>query len=157
MNGIELLEVIEREIDFYDNIFVDLHVINDTVVGFYKTQHMKYKNKNAEETSYLFPTTFRNLNNSIHTTVVVGSVERNFEVPTIYRWSNYATKLEILSVQTHLYKLLAITQHVQPADEDYYEGCIGLNIKMIMDSIYQLNEIGFPFMRISNNTHLLIK
>lgn len=153
MTPIDILNYIERE--DISEVFTDLHIINDTVVGFYKTQHIKYKNLKGEETSYLFPTTFRDMHGLVHTTMVVGSVERNFEIPKIYQFDdNYGTKLQTLGVQSHLYKLLSITQYIQSDNDDYYDECDGMNIKMLMDFIYQLNHIGFPFMRITNNNSL---
>lgn len=153
MNSIDLLNKIEK--NNYDKLFRDLHIINDTVVGFYKTMVIKYKNKKGEEKSYLFPTTFRNVNGLIHTTMVVGSVERNFEIPRLYQFDdNHGTKLQTYGIQSHLYKLLAITQYIKSNNGDYYDGCDGLNIKMLMDSIYHLDLLGFPFMRITNNDSL---
>jgi hypothetical protein len=153
MTPIDILNYIERE--DMSEVFTDLHIINDTVVGFYKTQHIKYENMKGEETSYLFPTTFRNVNGLIHTTMVVGSVERNFKIPRIHQFDdNYGTKLQTFGIQSHLYKLLSITQYIQLNNCDYYDECEGFNIKMLMDSIHQLDRIGFPFMRITNNNLL---
>lgn len=153
MTPIEFLNKIEKTNQ--DNgyvCFVDLHIINDSVIGFYKTQIIKYENSNGEKVSYLFPTTFKEINGLIYTTMMIGSVERNFELPKIHHFSeNYGTKLQTINVQSHLYKLLAITQYIQLGNDDYYDECNGLNIKMLMDSIYQLNNLGFPFMRITNN------
>ena len=39
MTALELLNKIER--DDFDKVFTDLHIMNDVVVGFYKTQIMK--------------------------------------------------------------------------------------------------------------------
>ncbi len=154
MNVIDLLKKIENE--NIDALFVDLHIIDETVIGFYKTQIVKYENSNGEKTSYLFPTTFKLIDGLIHTTMIVGSVERSFLTPKIYdSHQKYGTNLQIIGVQSHLYNLLAITQYIQVDNDDYYEQCNGLNIKMLMDCIYQLNQLGFPFMRITNNESLI--
>jgi hypothetical protein len=135
MNITELLSVIEG-----DDYFMDQHIFNNTVVGFYKTSVVKYKNVKDEDTSYLFPTTFRFIDNKIETIMTFGSVDRNFEIPRNVNGTEYGTNLQTVSVGNHLYKLLIGRQ------ENEY-----IDTKVFICIIEALDNIGFPFMRIANN------
>lgn len=151
MQSIELLNILEQS--FFSGYFIDLHIINDNVVGFYKTKEVKYKNINNEEVSYLFPTTFKTINGCIQTTMVFGSVERNFEAPRL-NGTGYGTELITLGVGTHLYKLLAGQQYISSDDEEFVFSEYGLYIKSFICIIEALDGIGFPFIRITNNSNI---
>lgn len=62
MTAIDLLYYIEND-DLTKGCFIDLHIVNNSVVGFYKTHTIKYMNIKGKEESYLFPTTFEYNNN----------------------------------------------------------------------------------------------
>lgn len=127
-----------------------MHIINNTVVGFYKTSVVKYKNHNNEDTPYLFPVSFIVGNSAMQVAITYGSVERNFEVPQNFSYNNYRSKLKTVSVGNHLYSLLVGTDTVSYTD--YLEREIQTTLKeLIYCLIPELNEMGFPFMRIANN------
>ncbi len=151
MEAIEILNHIENA---YDEYFIDLHIINNSVVGFYKTHSIKYYNAKGMEESYLFPTTFIFNNGKIETSMVLGSVERNFKIPVnneIENGSFNETNLVTSGVGYHLYKLLIAEQRLNHTPHDF--GLI--NIKAFMLVIFGLDQIGFPFMRITNNKSLI--
>lgn len=147
MTILELLKFVEN-ID--KNILKDIHIVNDTVVCFYKTIFVKYTNKNNEKISYLFPTTFRYSNNKIHTSMVFGSVERSFQLPNGINGVGYGTELKLYSVNNHLYSLF-VGENILDTTTEYFH----FNIKSYMGIIEHLDKMGFPFMRITNNDALL--
>lgn len=144
MNLIELLKQVELEI--YSDFFIDLHILNDRVVGFYKTRVVKYKNNRNQEMSYLFPTTFRVVNNNLEIVMTLGSVDRHFIVPNNINGTEFGTELDTLNVQNHLYKLLIAKQLKDKNDP------LALDIKSFVCIIEALDNIGFPFMRIEHDT-----
>lgn len=161
MNVTGLLNKVEEVVSAYNfigdgKLFLDLHIIDDTVVGFYKTIEIKYNNIKNEEISYLFPTTFRWLNGKLHTTIVFGSVDRHFIIPSIdHLYTKYGMKLSTMNVSNHLYKLLIATQYIENEEDENIVN--GFELKSIVNVISYLNEIGFPFMRITNNTSIKLE
>jgi hypothetical protein len=150
MDTVGLLNAVEEINSFFgEGTFVDLHILNNSVVGFYKTKVVKYKNIKNEDTSYLFPTTFRLINNKIETVMTFGSVNRNFEIPKNINGTEYGTILHTLSVGNHLYKLLVGRQFIE--DEDIGIQIKGFELKSFICIIEALDSIGFPFIRITNN------
>lgn len=150
MDAVGLLSAVEEINSFFgDDTFVDLHILNNSVVGFYKTKVVKYKNIKNEETSYLFPTTFRLINNKIETFMTFGSVVRNFEIPNNINGTEYGTVLQTVSVGNHLYKLLVGRQFIE--DEDMGVQIKGFELKSFVCIIEALDYVGFPFIRITNN------
>ena len=81
MKAMDILNYMEN--NYYTDYFIDLHIVDNQVVGFYKTHSIKYKNTYNEDISYLFPITFNFINNKIETTITFGSVERNFTIPDL--------------------------------------------------------------------------
>ncbi len=146
MTTIELL-------NFVENIgyFKDIHIVDNTVVCFYQTMVVKYKNKKNEDSSYLFPTTFRYLNNKIYTTMVFGSVERGFLIPNNVNGVGDGTELKLYSVNNHLYNLL-VGENISDPNTENFEIHM---MKSYVCIIEHLDHIGFPFMRITNNNSIL--
>lgn len=157
MNGVMLLSLIEEINSFFsdatNDTFIDLHILNNSVVGFYKTKVIKYKNHKNEDVSYLFPTTFRLINNRIETIMTFGSVDRNFQIPKDINGTEYGTILQTVNIGNHLYKLLIGRQFLE--DEDVGVQIKGFELKSFICIIEALNNIGFPFMRITNNEAII--
>lgn len=145
MNSIDLFNLVEQRICSHYNYFEDLHIINNKVVGFYKTKYVRYKDKNDKSISYLFPTTFEIEDDKIKTTIIFGSVERDFEVEDV-NGTGFDTYLETFSVGNHLYKLLGLIQY-----DELSNNYLDYRIKPIVCVIESLNAMKFPFMRIANN------
>lgn len=82
-------------------------------------------------------------------TIVFGSVDRNFIIPTAI--DDRATKMRIFltvsGVVSHIYKLL-IAMNTLNNESD---------LKAIMILIQDLDRIGFPFMRITNDQALFAR
>jgi hypothetical protein len=130
--------------DINDTSFVNLQIENDAVVGFYKTRVVKYKNTENEDVSYLFPTTFRVVDNVIKTTMTFGSVERNFILPSNINGvesypDSYTMNLKTVGVGNHLYNLLIAEMYGF------------LDTKPFVCIIEDLNNRGFPFIRITSS------
>ncbi len=151
MEAIDMLNYIENEINF-NEYFIDLHIMNNSVVGFYKTRAVKYDNIKGIKESYLFPTTFIFNNEKIETSMVLGSVERNFQIPVLDYSVAFETNLITSGVGYHLYKLLIAKQRLNNTENELF-GLI--NIKAFMSAISDLEDMGFPFMRITNNKAIL--
>ncbi len=154
MDAIDILNYIETEVNFDEFIvyFIDLHIMDNSVVGFYKTQSIKYDNIHGEKESYLFPTTFVFNNGKIETSMVLGSVKRNFQIPrndSINYAREVETNLVTSGVGRHVYKLLIAKQRLDDIDNEEVDSMI--NIKSFMHVISGLDDTGFPFMRITNN------
>ncbi|MDD2267362.1 hypothetical protein [Sulfuricurvum sp.] len=141
-----------RTLDFLDVLskeccFVDLDILEDRGIGYYKTIHIKYKDINGNDISYLFPITFQYINGNLVFTMILGSIEKDFIVPEnvngTYKDSKHfqgSVELKTSNVSYHSYKLLVIDGRTNIFDLKSYQ-CI----------IEGLNSIGFPFMRISNS------
>lgn len=149
MNVIELLNFIEEN-QSCSKPFEDLHIINNQVVGFYKTIYVGYKDSNDKPKSYLFPTTFELVNNRIRTTMIFGSVERNFEIKNHINGTESGTNIITLGVGNHLYKLLAAVQYNSEIDVPEHHAK-GFATKPFMAIIEALDHMKFPFIRITNN------
>jgi hypothetical protein len=142
MKAMEILNYIEE----HGQEFIDLHIIDNQVVGFYKTHTVKYKNAQNNDISYLFPVTITFNNNKIETTMTFGSVERNFIIPNLL---GTITGIELITIPIypHLYNLLSVKQS-QKNEMGY------IDIKAMQTIIATLEAIDFPFMRITNNNSL---
>ncbi len=151
MEAIDMLNYIENEINF-NEYFIDLHIMNNSVVGFYKTRAVKYDNIKGIKESYLFPTTFIFNNGKIETSMVLGSVEKYFQIPIIKYAIDFETNLVTSGVGNHLYKLLIAKQRLDNSKSEL-GGLI--NTKAFMAAISDLEDMGFPFMRITNNKAIL--
>jgi hypothetical protein len=153
MDAIEILNYVEN--DFLEGNFIDLHILNNTVVGFYKTQFLKYKDIKGNEVSYLFPITFMFNNGKMEISMTFGSVERNFQMPIDIECFNIGVDVEAnlvtIGVGNHLYKLLVLKIGINNTETKEF-GFLG--IKVFIDMIAQLKWIGFPFMRIATNNTL---
>jgi hypothetical protein len=151
MTIIEILNYIEN---YWISEFTDLHIIDNSVVCFYKTHTIKYTNVNNQIVSYLFPTTFSFRNGKLETSMIFGSVERNFTVPRLKEDCSYSdgTILTTIGVGNHLYKLVIAYQSNEVKNKDYNEL---INIKPFQCAILGLDQIGFPFMRITNSNNIL--
>lgn len=152
MKALDILNYIEN--NPLGNYFIDLHIVDNQVVGFYKTHSIKYKNTYKEDVSYLFPTTFIFTNNTIEIMVTFGSVERNFIAPNIlgeYICRNNNVELVTIPIYPHLYKLLAVKYSSIDKNQDIYFN------KELASIISTLEGIGFPFIRITNNNSLFNK
>lgn len=150
MNSIDLLNFIEEGgLGPFAN-FTDIHIINNQVVGFYKTKYVLYEDKNGKLKSYLFPTTFEMIGNRIKTTMIFGSVERNFQVEEV-NGTGDNTSLKTINVGNHIYKLLVAEQYEKALDKKIYNYPIGFRIKPFVAIIESLSHMKFPFMRITNN------
>ena len=149
MNALELLNFIETE-QSCSKPFEDLHIINNQVIGFYKTFCVGYKDSNDKPKSYLFPTTFELVNNRIRTTMIFGSVERNFKIKNYIHGTGSGTNIITLGVGNHLYKLLAAVQYNSEVDIPSHHAK-GFETKPFMAIIEALDYMNFPFMRITNN------
>ena len=125
--------------------FTQLKVINNKVVGFYKTRYVFYENYRGEKRSYLFPTTFSLENGKVKTTMVFGSVTDDFCVPNV-QGTGEGTELVTASVGFHHYKLLMAIQHELDQPE---MGMYGFHYKSFAGIIVGLDNLGFPFMRIA--------
>lgn len=132
-----------------NDYFIDLHIVNNKVVSFFKTRVVKYKDTNGNDVSYLFPTTFVFNNGQIQTSMVFGSVARNFKLTRKINGTgtDTGTELSTISVESHLYKLLVANQFV--TDPEYFPHIKGVNRKSFICIIEDLERIGFPFMRIA--------
>lgn len=150
MNTIDLFNFIEENKSYEFKNFVDLHIFNNQVVGFYKTRYVLYEDKNKILKSYLFPTTFEILNNTIKTTMIFGSVERNFQVEDI-NGTDGGTILKTLNVGNHIYKLLVAEQFISEKDKKNGFHTNGFHLKNFICIIESLSMMKFPFMRITNN------
>ena len=149
MQLVDLLNYIENSVG--NEYFTNLHIVNNNVVGFYKTIYVTYEDVNKNTKPYLFPTTFKFVNNRIHTTMVFGSVISNFTVPHNINGTGYGTKLVTLGVGNHLYKLLTAIQTDSPNNFNEYS----FHLKAFMGIILDLESAGFPFMRIADNTSIV--
>lgn len=147
MTVIEILNLVERQ--NYHNYFVDIHIVGSQVVCFYKTMHIKYKNIFNKDVSYLFPTTFKWENNHLQTTMVYGSVERRFENIKV-NGTGFGTELRTIDVYPHYYKLLIAEQFNEYQWKDFRR----VDTKAFQLIIEALANIGFPFMRITNNKNI---
>jgi hypothetical protein len=149
MNTLDLLTAIVELNSCTGNFFIDLHIINNEVVGFYKTRVVTYRSSSDISTSYLFPTTFRLINNRIENTMTFGSVERNFTIPKGINGTDFGTTLQLMGVGNHIYKLLVGRQYIEYEDDRFpFEV---FEIKSYICIIQALDSIDFPFMRIANN------
>ncbi len=129
--------------------FVDLHIVDRQVTGFYKTHVVKYKNAHNENVSYLFPTSFKWENNKLKTTMVFGSVERTFHIPQNINGTGHGTELKTVDVYPNYYKLL-IAEQINTESWRYDS----LDLKPFVCIIEALCQLEFPFMRITNNHNI---
>lgn len=150
MEAIDILTYIEN--DFINEHFIDLRIMNNSVVGFYKTHTVKYDNIHGITESYLFPTTFIFNNGKIETSMVLGSVEKYFQIPILQYAIDFETNLVTSGVSNHLHKLLIAKQRLDNSENEL--GCL-INTKAFMAAISELDSMGFPFMRITNNDALI--
>ena len=142
----KISELINKIDGYY---IIDCNIVdNNTITGFYKTQVVKYTNVKQEEVSYLFPTTFKIIGGNVHTTMIFGSVARNFEVPYRLNGTGHGTELSAVRVNGHVYSLLIATQQ--------YVEWGAIDIKSFICIIEALDIIGFPFMRIANNNSVIL-
>lgn len=141
----EILNLVES----YSDCFIDIHIVDNQVIGFYKTIHTKYKDTFNKDVSYLFPTTFKWEDNYLKTTMVFGSVDRKFQNIKV-NGTGFGTELKTKDVYPHYYKLIAAEQVNKEKWEYYGE----LNLKAFQVIIEALARIGFPFMRITNNANM---
>ena len=155
MTNIEILNYIENHWISDCEYFVDLHILDNRVVGFYKTQTVAYTNAHGEISFYLFPITFSYRNSKFEISMTFGSVERDFIVPKLPENCTYTdeTILTTVGVGNHLYKLLVAYQSNEIRNDDYEEL---INIKSFQCAILGLEQISFQFLRITNNNNILI-
>lgn len=136
----------------HDECFINLDIEKDVGIGYYKTMHIQYKDIKGNEVPYLFPMTFQFVNGKLAVNMVLGSVDKNFIAPIningTYTDSKHykgTVSLNTISLGFHTYKLLAIEGIGDIFDLKSYQ-CI----------IEGLDNIGFPFMRISSNNSINI-
>jgi hypothetical protein len=139
---LDLMDDLENE-----DYFIDLVLDNNSIICFYKTIELKYLDSKNNNISYLFPTTFRVVNGQILVNMVLGSVYGDFVVPeningTFINSKHYmgSVQLKKFNVGYHSYHLLCIEGIGNLFDTKPYQ-CIMID----------LYNIGFPFMRITNN------
>ena len=135
MQNIELLNYLEKS--QCKNYLIDLHIVNNQIIGFYKTFYIKYMLED-KEMSYYFPLTFNIVDNKLIITAIFGSVSRNYILPKL----DYDLPLELFQVNNHLYKLLGMKLVVN----DWKNF---INFKPFMSAIEQLDRLKFSFMRIN--------
>ena len=143
MKALDILNYMERS--FMADYFIDLHIINNSVVGFYKTHTIKRRNKQ----SYLFPITCTFANGKLHTTMTFGSVQRNFVLPQnneIIMAQEAGVDLKILTINNHIYKLLTAQQSSLLSSDIRHDS---INVKAFMAIILGLANIDFPFIRVA--------
>ena len=143
MKALDILNYMERS--FMTDYFVDLHIINNSVVGFYKTHTVKRRNQQA----YLFPITCSFANGKLHTTMTFGSVQRNFILPRndeIIMAQKAGVDLNMLTINNHIYKLLTAQQNSILSSDIRHDS---INVKAFMAIILGLANIDFPFIRIA--------
>ena len=152
MTSKEIINYIEES--FMSHYFVDLHLSNNDVIGFYKTQSLKYIDKNNQEISYLFPVHFSFHNSLLITRMTFGFVERGFTLPKLKEDCAYVDGLVFRTEPSEdlIYnRLVAIQTHNIKEKNRHHEY---INIKSFMCSILGLSQIGFPFMKIINQNTL---
>jgi len=135
--------------------YCDLSILNDSVVGFYKTHSIKYKNKKGFEESYFFPTTFSLKEDNVITSMLLGCVSKDFQIPYHSEIENairYGVNLKIIDVENHTYKHL-IAQETSKIPE----GRLGyrfIHPKTFGFIILGLSSVGFPFIQIPSKNSL---
>ncbi len=147
MTALEMLTLLEEDRTF-GGYFVDLHIVNNQVAGFYKTLVVKYKDCKGDDVSYLFPTTFVFRDGKIQISMVLGSVTRDFVLEKKIHGTGDGTELSTVTVSPHLYKLLIANN--QKSEETHYLDVL----KSFMLIIEDLNRMGFPFIRIAQDKQI---
>lgn len=128
-------------------------IIDNNVLGFYKTHYIKYINKKGFEESYLFPVTFTLEKNDtvVSVSAILGYVYPDSQISEISYINSGLQEGAILmteSIGNHLYKNL-IFKHSMEIVKGRLSARI-MSLKVLGNAIYALNEIGFPFMKIAN-------
>lgn len=96
------------------------------------------------------------IDNKFHITMVFGSVERSFEIPTHVNGTQDSAELKLMSVSGHLYSLL-VGINIVDVNENYMHLNLNKIVKPYVCIIEHLDRLGFPFMRITNNDSILSK
>ena len=137
--------------------YIDLCIINNSVVGFYKTHTVKHINHSGCVESYLFPITFTLKDDEINVTAVLGSVHKEFRINSIPFLESDLGEGAILTMQNienHLYENL-IFRHSMKITNDRLSRRI-MSLKALANTISNLSRVGFPFIKITNSGALHI-
>ena len=136
----------------------DLSILNDRVVGFYKTKIVKYENPKGTMTSYLFPTTFHFEKDNVIVHMLLGSVKNNFKIPdnsNIKNATDYDVVLKIVNVGNHTYKhLIAQQTNKIPKMINGRRSPLFMHQKILTFVILGLSQTGFPFIQITDGSSL---
>ena len=153
MTNIEILNYLKE--GFMSDYFVDLHIKDHNVIGFYKTHSVQYTNSSNQKISYLFPVTFSYRNTHLTTTMTFGLVERNFIVPELLESCAYCDgqTLKVVPVANHLYSHLIAHQSHNTLEQNKYGEY--LNIKSFACAILGLSQIQFPFLKIVDTNSVI--
>jgi len=143
MTALEILHYIEHH---GRDLFINLYIVDNKVVGYYKTKVIKYQDFYDNTCSYLFPVEFIFIDGVIETTMFFGFVDKLFLLPNL-NGTKVDTKLILIESSDGLYnKLFAKQSGV--CSWGY------INTKSFVCLIESLNYIGFPFMKIATNDSL---
>ncbi len=130
---------------------IDMSIIDNSVVGFYKTHTVKYIDHSGYVQSYLFPITFTLKDNEVNVTALLGFVNRDFQtygIPRLKSDLGEGAILTVENIENHLYKNL-IFNHSMQISNDILSTRI-MSLKVLSNTILKLSQIGFPFIKITN-------